>query len=131
MVGCQLHNADRIVPEWQHLNVGEQVRLHPKAPPLPVLLVEPGKSLVMGSNTGTPGTWAFYLKPIDANTTRLIAHGRGQGKSGALAWLGHHVVFEPAHFIMERKMLLGIKRRAQMGGYNRQCEAQRYSFQLA
>jgi hypothetical protein len=35
LVGCRLRNADRIVPEFQHLSVGDAVRLHPKAPPLP------------------------------------------------------------------------------------------------
>lgn len=34
LVGCHMHNADQIHPEWQDLKVGDQVWLHPKAPPL-------------------------------------------------------------------------------------------------
>jgi hypothetical protein len=34
-------------------------------------------------------------------------------RSAVLGWLGYHVLFEPAHFIMERKMMLNIKRLAE------------------
>ena len=120
LVGCRMHNAGRILPEFQQLRVGDAVRLHPQVPPLPVLISEPPKTLVLGSNTDSPGTWGFYLKEVTGNTTRLIVRGRGDQKPGLLSWLGTHVVFEPAHFIMERKMLLGIKRRAET---LRQCLA--------
>ena len=113
LVGCHMRNAGRIMPEFQQLRVGDTVRLHPKAPPLPVLICEPPKALVLGSNTDSPGTWGFYLEEVDEGTTRLIVRGRGEWKPGLINWLGAYVVFEPAHFIMERKMLLGIKQRAE------------------
>jgi hypothetical protein len=113
LVGCHMRNAGRIMPEFQQLRVGDAVRLHPKAPPLPVLICEPPKALVLGSNTDSPGTWGFYLKEVGEDTTRLIVRGRGEWKPSPLSWLGAYVVFEPAHFIMERKMLLGIKQRAE------------------
>jgi hypothetical protein len=113
MVGCNMHNADRIVPEYQHVAVGDELWLHPKAPPLPVVLVEAERALVMGGNTDEAGTWGFYLKSIGPNRTRLIARGRTAREPGSLRWLGHHVLFEPAHFVMERRMLLGIKERAE------------------
>ena len=55
---------------------------------------------------------AFVLQP-DGNATRLIVRTRGAGKPNvALAPIGA-LLFEPAHFIMERGMMLGIKRRAE------------------
>ena len=39
--------------------------------------------------------------------------GRGFLSPGLLNWLYQHALFEPAHFIMERKMLLEIKRLAE------------------
>jgi hypothetical protein len=30
-----------------------------------------------------------------------------------ISWLGNYVVLEPAHFVMERRMLIGIKQRAE------------------
>jgi hypothetical protein len=113
LAGCHLRNANRILPEFQNLKVGDHVRLHPKVPPLPVLTCEPYHAIVLGSNTENAGTWGFYLKEIDERRTRLIIRGRGDFRPGLLNWLFNYVVFEPAHFIMERKMLLGVKRRAE------------------
>ena len=113
LVGCRMPRAERIVPEFQDLRIGDKVWLHPKAPPLPALLIEQGRTIVLGSNMDEPGTWAFYLKKIDAKTTRLVVRGRGAMKPGLLRWMGQYVLFEPAHFIMERKMLLSIKQHAE------------------
>ena len=111
LVGCDMHNANRIVPEWQDLKVGDEVWLHPKAPPLRVLAIEAGRAIVLEK------CWSFVLHPIDENTTRLIIRGRGEFnpdfKNGLLNLLLWRGIFEPAHFIMERKMLLGIKQRAE------------------
>ena len=113
LVGCRMHNAEQIVPEWQELKVGDEVWLHPNAPPLPVLIYEPERAIVLGSNTKSPGTWGFYLKKLDETSTRLIIRARGDWKPSLFNWLIQHTVFEPAHFIMERKMMLGIKERAE------------------
>jgi hypothetical protein len=45
-------------------------------------------------------------------TTRLIVRARGSFKPEALRILGT-VLLEPVHFLMERGMLQGIKRRAE------------------
>lgn len=55
------------------------------------------------------GTWAILLQPVDGKTTRLIVRSRSGRKEGAFRFL----VFDPAHFIMERKMMLGIRDRAE------------------
>jgi hypothetical protein len=112
-VGCHLHNANRIEPQFQHLHLGGSVRLHPLVPPLPVLRLEPERALVLGSNTNDPGTWGFYLKPLDDNTTRLLIRSRGDFDRGILPWVIRYLLFEPIHFVMERKMMLGIRARAE------------------
>jgi len=113
LVGCEMSNADQIVPEWQDLKVGDEVWLHPKAPPLKVLAMEPGRAIVLENS------WTFVLHPIDDHTTRLIIRGRGDFnpdlKNALLNFLLWRGVFEPAHFIMERRMMLGIKERAEAG----------------
>src|SRR5215213_6154425 len=75
LIGCHLRNAESVVPEWQGLKVGDEVWLHPMAPPLPALVCEPERALVLGNNTKDPGTWGFFLKKVDDNTTRLIIRG--------------------------------------------------------
>lgn len=111
LVGCNMRNANRIVPEWQNLKVGDEIWLHPKAPPLKVLAIEPGRAIVLENS------WTFFLRPIDQQTTRLIIRGRGEFnpdlKNAVLNCILWRGVFEPAHFIMERKMMLGIKQRAE------------------
>jgi hypothetical protein len=119
LVGCDIHNAKRIVPEWQSLRSGDVLWLHPKALPLPVLLVEPGRALVVGGVAGEQddnarvGTWAFVLKELDPVTTRLVVRIRWNPAPGLLNWIYSYGVLEPSHFIMERKMMLGIKQRAE------------------
>lgn len=123
LVGCDIHNAARIVPEWQNLRAGDVLWLHPKAPPLPVLLVEPGRAIVVGgineqegddrSKDTRAGTWAFVLKDLDPITTRLLVRIRWDRRAGLLNWLYSVGVLEPSHFVMERKMMLSIKDRAE------------------
>jgi hypothetical protein len=114
LVGCQMPNVDRVVPEWQELRVGDLVWLHPEAPPLRVLAVEPERAIVLEK------CWTFFLQPIAEHSTRLIVRGRGNFNpdfmNALLNFLFWRVVFEPAHFIMERKMLLGIKERVEQNG---------------
>jgi len=103
LAGCKLRNADRIHPEWQQRTVGELVPLHP-ANSLPVACFEPGRALVLD------GWGAFVVEPIDDQRTRLIARSRvGRG------WIAvmYRLLVEIPHFIMQRKMLLGIKERAE------------------
>ena len=113
LVGCHMQNADHVLPQYQRLQVGDSVLLHPKAPPLPVHICELHKTIVLGSNLSQPGTWGFYLKKLDENKTRLIIRGREGWRPSLLYWLYNRAIFEPAHFIMERKMMLGIKQRAE------------------
>jgi hypothetical protein len=58
----------------------------------------------------------FVLQPIDSATTRLIVQTRGDASPGVASFLFASLdvfAFEPAHFIMERGMLPGIRRRAE------------------
>jgi hypothetical protein len=111
MVAANIHNVDRIVPEWQALKTGDTVRLASKTvygdmPLLPVLALEKNQYLVLKD-------WgAFVLQPLDAHSTRMIIRSHAQ-KEGLARRLMRYLLFDPIHFIMERKMLLGIKERAE------------------
>ena len=123
LVGCHMQNADEIVPEWQELKVGDKVWLHPKAPPVEVAAIEPGRAIVLKP-------WgAFVLQPIDEERTRLIIRSQGDYdpdlRNPLLNFLLWRVVYEPAHFIMERRMLLGIKERAEKLAHERAEERRR------
>jgi hypothetical protein len=101
LAGCRMRNADRIHPEWQNREIGETVKLH-WASGLKLARFEPNRVY------GFQG-WYFVIEPEGANT-RLIARGR---YSRGLASVAYALLLELPHFIMERKMLLGIKERAE------------------
>jgi len=99
-----MRNADRIHPEWQHREVGEKVFLHPSFA-LKVTTFEPEKAIVL------EGWGPFVVEPIDENSTRVILRSRVPRRISALLY--YLLTFEIPHFVMERRMLLGIKERAE------------------
>ena len=101
LAGCHMRNADRIHPEWQHRELGETVLLHP-ASGLELALFEPNRSF------GFQG-WYLALAAEDGHT-RLLARGRAPRGAASLAYT---LLLELPHFVMERKMLLEIKSRAE------------------
>ncbi len=117
VVGCDIHSADRVVPEWQDVKVGDQVRFAPEVS-LVVALVEYGRTLVLRGgvplgNAPPPYdfTWAFTLRDEADGTTRLLVRER-YAYTRRWAWL----IVEPTEvlsFVMSQKMLRGIKRRAE------------------
>lgn len=112
MLGIDIENSDRILPEFQHLEPGETFELNDKTSVV-VREVEPGSHLVLQWEPAK-STWAFCLRPADDGTTRLISRNRIPG-GGPGFWLMMVGVMEWASLIMERKMLFGIKARAERG----------------
>lgn len=114
-IGCQMTNADRIVPEWQTVSAGDEVRMCQVGygpPPYLVAAVEPGRALILahhvdGGSEAWAETWTFVASPVDAHTTRLIIRSRTTLADGFWA------VIEPGVFVMEYGMLHGIKARAE------------------
>jgi hypothetical protein len=114
LAGCDMHNASRIIPEYQLLEVGDKVRLVPEGrePYFVVSAIEPGRAIVL-SGDDPPTTWGFILEPVDENTTRLIVRWRQDYEPTFGNVLGWRVFTDPITFVMERKMLQGIKVRAE------------------
>lgn len=107
-----VRSADRIIPELQHVGVGDILPWTPTAADgFIVRHVEPERALVLGEETGSM-SWAFVLEPIDETTTRLLTRVRGWYKTVA-GRLMVGLVFHPIHFGMQRRQLLNLKRRAE------------------
>jgi hypothetical protein len=118
LIGCDIHNADRIIPEYQHLQMGDPVRLGPKDYPFyTVAAIEPGRALILhAADPGISGhneSWVFYLEPVNENATRLIVRNRRNYEPTLANFIMWQVIVELAHFIMERKMLLGLRQRVE------------------
>jgi hypothetical protein len=116
LAGCDIHSADRIVPEWQSVSVGDEVRLAPSVA-LRVAAVDRGRSLVLrgGIPMGSVAapydfTWAFALHGDPDGGVRLLVRER-YGYTRRWAPL----LVEPVSlvsYVMTRRMLRGIRRRA-------------------
>jgi len=129
LMGLDIHSADSIRPEWQELHAGQDyVTLDPdEYMKMTIAVLEPKRAFVVRS--GAPGeppqepgsffkgeiecTWAFVLEPLGERATRLIIRWRAAWADTLTARLAKPLLLEPIHFIMEERMLRGIRERAQ------------------
>lgn len=111
LFGLNMHSADRIHQEWQDLKVGDVVRSRSDRPGMRVEILEPERTLSNRSEGGD-WVWTFSLVP-EGRTTRLISRNRISMKGTAAGQRLGMLVMEPGSLVMERKMLLGLKQRAE------------------
>lgn len=130
--GPGITNAERIIPAFQYLEAGDSIPLSPTTG-LTVEAIDPPHMLAlrvtMSPLTGMPldphepkpdvsfeGSWVFVLEALDERMTRVIEWVRADYRPRL--WFAPlvYLFLEPATFVMERKMLLGIKQRAERAG---------------
>lgn len=105
-------SAERILPEWQRLAVGDEIPIG-RADGFPVKAIEPCRSLVLGGHReDVEWSWELALVPVSGERARLISRNRVWMPRRAGSWFMMAFI-EPAAFLMTRKMLLGIKQRAE------------------
>ncbi len=123
LVGCQIRNTDKILPEFQNLHVGDSILFMPSGLGEIVTEIDPEHALILQNRdpkTGQVvppeilnGSWVFILESPDKNTTRLIARSRSSYPPTFANTLIWRIITEPMFAAMERRMLLGIKTRAE------------------
>jgi len=125
LLGLDIHSTGEIRDEWQHLGVGDRVVL--VAPgwmglkqgySLPVARLDPGQALVLRQAPPEhpwDAVWTFVVVPQGPGACRLISHDRAARKTGAARCLEGIAtsLMEPVTTLMTRRMLLGIKERAE------------------
>jgi hypothetical protein len=108
-LGIPIENTDRIIPELQHLEVGDEMPMPGYA--MRAEIVEQERTLAFRSSDGR-WVWSFHLRATDGHT-RLISRNRFDTSDYRLKdWLGY-AVMEPGSWVMERKMLRTIKQNAE------------------
>jgi hypothetical protein len=111
LTGADIHNADALRPEWQQRALGDRV---PMASPglralggdvtsTTILLLEPERAIA-----NTPGRFVL-LSAGGASTRLLLRESLNDPIRSGAAWL----VWDPMHFVMEQRMLQGVKERAE------------------
>ena len=104
LAGCELRNAESLHFDWRH-RAGDELRLHPKGPPMKIALAS-GRWLLATA----PGvSWLFHVEPLGLHRCRLVSRFRCAIEGFAMG----PAIMEPVGFAMDRKMLLGIKSRAE------------------
>jgi hypothetical protein len=94
-------SADRILPEFQHLEVGDEIPLG-AGMNWPVQALEPNRSLLLGKQGAGQGfTWSFGLYALDDYHTRLVSRVRGRLVLTPQS-LPIFFALDPAAFVMER-----------------------------
>jgi hypothetical protein len=122
VAGCEVRNAETIHPEWE-VRAGGQLVLHPDVS-LPVVACEPGKWFVAQVTTeaapppaGRPwmtASWLLHVEPLGENRCRLLSRFRADSSDDLVSRLSFGpTLVEPVGFAMDRRMLLGVKERAE------------------
>lgn len=121
LVGAGMHNAHTIHPRWQERNAGDSVWLASESlyhdrgrqvaalvdAPYALVLVSPVDWDRIRHGGRASGAWSFFLEPRGDASTRFIVRSSG----GAV---GTHL-FDALHFVMEQKMMRGLRDRAELG----------------
>jgi hypothetical protein len=121
LLGADIHNLDHIDPALQQLTVGDRIWLTPETylGRIPgqawrVAAVDPGHALVLEQRPPENphrGTWSLVLASAGDGRTRLISRHCTPVPVGLLARAV--AGFWSLSSVMERRMLLGIKDRAE------------------
>jgi hypothetical protein len=131
LVGCEMPVQDVLRPDKQAWKTGDRLWMYPphKAGGVgfaTLRVLVPGHALGFATrSTGTSlsepedGSWQMVLQPLGMYETRLIIRGRGAGGRSLLGTAFDRAVFEPIHFVMERRMMLGIKEIVETGSRGR------------
>lgn len=122
LIGLDIRSAYEIREEWQHLAVGDRVVLVPEgwaALPagyaLPVARLDPGRALVLRQAPPEHpwnAVWSFVVEPVDERRSRLLSRSRAERPASA-AVRAATAAMDPLRVLMTRRMLLGIKERAE------------------
>lgn len=122
MVGCNITNTTVILPEHQDPVVGDEIYLAEGTSPLHVELVDPPNVLVLigapvdlGSEAWGTSTWQFVVAPHGDGRSRLLTRGRYDFAANWKSRIAFgSLLVEPISFVMSRRMLLEIKRLAEL-----------------
>lgn len=126
LVGCSMPTDDVLRADHQSWAVGDRLWMYPadKAGGIGFAILReyiPDRALAFGThvpgaaNDVDSGSWTFLLRKIDPSRTRLIVRSRARPSPTRLGRAFDRFVFSPAHFTMERRMMIGLREVAEHG----------------
>jgi hypothetical protein len=131
LVGCEMPTTDTLMAEKQAWQVGDKLWMYPPDKAggsgfATLRTLDTGRALGFGTRLiGTSldqeenGSWTFAIEPADLNQTRLLIRGRGVARTSFFGVAFDQGVFEPIHFAMERRMMIGLAQLVETGRRDR------------
>ncbi len=104
-------SAGKIMPQHQNLAIGDQILMMPEMG-FTVTSIDPGRSIVSMLEDGTT-SWSLGLYQENGGGTRLVSRWRNKWGKITPASAFFVALTDPGTFIMEQKMLRGIRDRAE------------------
>jgi hypothetical protein len=112
LLGLNMHSADVILPQFQDVKQGDEFPLGRGPQTVRIEILDPERAFTMRFNDGN-WVWSFALVAEDGGT-RLLSRNRISAPGASVAArVGSMLIMEPGSLVMERKMLYGIKERAE------------------
>lgn len=108
LLGLNMHSTEEIIEEFQHPEIGEEIEFGPNR--MCIRIADPPTTFVTQSADGN-WVWAFIVRPTAEGGTRLLS--RNSYHLPTLQARIAMIPMESGSLVMERKMLLGIKERAE------------------
>jgi hypothetical protein len=121
LFGLGMHSANEVLPQFQDVNVGDEMQLGPNRPKMRVEVLDVERVFTVRFEDGT-WVWIFALFP-DREVTRLVSRNRIATPDASMPTRLFNLLFmETGSLVMERKMLLEIKKRAEHLAVRREAE---------
>ncbi len=112
LFGLDMHSADVILPQFQQVKPGDEFPLGRRYAPMRIVTFDPERHLALCSCDGRWGS-TFALIPKH-DVTRLVSRNKvALPQTSPAARLVITLFMEPVSVLLKRKMLLGIKERAE------------------
>lgn len=122
--GLDIHSADSVREEWQHLAQGDRIvvvpkgyRLMPDGYSFLAARVDPPSALVLRQRPPEHpwnGVWSFHIRPVAEGHCRLLSRARTETSPNPGLRVATRVM-EPVTLVMTRRMLHGVRQRAERG----------------
>lgn len=123
VAGARARDADAIHPEWE-VQPGQTLRVVSRMPPMQIVEVIPKRGFVafapadiaakMSGKSWIATSWLFYIAALGPRRSRFVSRYRCACSDEVLTTLQFGpMVLEPIGFAMDRRMLMGVKQRAE------------------
>ncbi len=129
LIGLQIYNSDVVLPEFQNPSIDDTIAFAP-GDRTPLVICEHGRAMAIENSLDMDNnqmfypkgpypknylhlTWLWFIEELDENHSRFISRNRVDYAPNFKNKLMFGPFSEPIVFAMDRKMCLGIKKRAE------------------